>query len=345
MQYRTVGRTGITVSHYQFGAMSFGALGNRDHDDCVRIIHRALDAGVNTIDTADVYSGGESETIVGKALVGRRDDVVLATKCYWPMGRDVNQRGLSRRWIVRALDESLRRLGTDDVDIYYMHKPDLATDIEESLSAMSDLVAAGKIRTVAVSTFPADRIVEAQWAAVKRRLAPPRAEQPPYSIFVRGIERDVLPVCARYGMGVFVWGPLNSGWLTGKYARGQELPQGSRAQRWSANQAKNWNDERSPVQRKHDLVDALSAVAREAGLSLTHLAMAFSHEHPAVTSTIIGPRTMEQLDDLLASADVRLDTATLDAVDALVPPGVNIDNDADSGWIAPWITNPALRRR
>ena len=174
MQYRTVGRTGITVSHYQFGAMSFGALGNRDHDDCVRIIHRALDAGVNTIDTADIYSSGESETIVGKALAGRRDDVVLATKCYWPMGRDVNQRGLSRRWIIRAVEDSLRRLGTDYIDIYYMHKPDLATDIEESLSAMTDLLSAGKIRTVAVSTFPADRIVEAQWVASKRRLAPPR---------------------------------------------------------------------------------------------------------------------------------------------------------------------------
>ena len=345
MQYRTVGRTGMTVSHYQFGAMSFGALGNRDHDDCVRIIHRALDAGINSIDTADIYSSGESETIVGKALAGCRDDVVLATKCFWPMGRDVNQRGLSRRWIVHAVEQSLRRLDTDHIDIYYMHKPDLATDIEESLSAMTDLVSSGKVRTIAVSTFPADRIVEAQWVATTRRLARPRAEQPPYSIFVRGIERDVLPVCARHGMGVFVWGPLNSGWLTGKYTRGQTPPPGSRGERWAANQSKSFNDDRAPVQRKFDLVDALTAVAREAGLSLTHLAMAFSHEHPAVTSTIIGPRTMEQLDDLLASADVRLDASTLDAIDALVPPGVNVDNDSDSGWIAPWITNAALRRR
>jgi aryl-alcohol dehydrogenase (NADP+) len=260
------------------------------------------------------------------------------------MGPDSNQRGLSRRWIIKALENSLRRLNTDHVDIYYMHKPDLATDIEESLSAMHDLVAAGKIRTVAVSTFPADRIVEAQWTASERRLTPPRAEQPPYSIFVRGIERDVLPVCARYGMGVFVWGPLNSGWLTGKYARGR-IPSGSRGERWAANQSKNFDDERTPVQRKHDLVDALTDVGREAGLSLTHLALAFSHEHPAVTSTIIGPRTMEQLDDLLASAEIRLDAATLDAIDSLVPPGVNVDNDADSGWIAPWITNAALRRR
>jgi aryl-alcohol dehydrogenase (NADP+) len=343
MQYRTVGRTGITVSHYQFGAMSFGGLGNTDHDDCARIIHCALDAGINTIDTADIYSAGESERIVGKALVGRRDEVVLATKCFWPMGRDVNQRGLSRRWIMRAVEDSLGRLGTDYIDIYYMHKPDLSTDIEESLSAMTDLVTAGKIRTVAVSTFPADRIVEAQWVASNRHLATPRAEQPPYSIFVRGIERDVLPVCARYGMGVFVWGPLNSGWLTGKYAQG--VPEGSRGARWSANQSKNWNTDRAPVQRKHDLVEGLTKVAREAGLSLTHMAMAFSHEHPAVTSTIIGPRTMEQLDDLLASADVRLDGDTLDAIDALVPPGVNVDNDADSGWIAPWISNAALRRR
>lgn len=345
MEYRTIGRTGVAVSVYSLGAMSFGALGNTDHDDCVRIVHRALDAGINLIDTADVYSQGESEIIVGKALAGRRDRAVLATKCFWPMGADPNRKGLSRRWIVQALDESLRRLGTDYVDIYFMHKPDLATDIEESLAATDAAVRAGKVRMVGVSTFPAHLLVEAQWAAAEGRFARPRIEQPPYSIFTRGIERDVLPVCAKYGMGAMVWGPLNSGWLTGKYRSGAPMPPGSRAERWSARQGRNWSDERAPVQRKHELVAELNAVAGQAGLTLTDLAMAFSHAHSAVTSTIIGPRTMQQLDDLLAGADVRLDASTLDAVDALVPPGTNVDNEGDSGWIAPWLTNPAQRRR
>jgi aryl-alcohol dehydrogenase-like predicted oxidoreductase len=345
MEYRTIGRTGVQVSVYSLGAMSFGALGNTDHDDCARLVHRALDAGINLVDTADVYSQGESEVIVGKALRDRRSNAVLATKCFWPMGADPNQKGLSRRWIIQACENSLRRLQTDYVDIYFMHKPDLSTDIDESLAAMDTLVRSGKARIVGVSTFPADQIVEAHWAAERGHFTRPRIEQPPYSIFARGIERDVLPACARYGMGAMVWGPLNSGWLTGKYRKGTALPEGSRAVRWAARQARNWSDEREPVQRKHDLVAALSGIADAAGLRLTDLAMAFSHTHPAVTSTIIGPRTIEQLDDLLRGVDVRLDAATLDAVDALVPPGVNIDGDGDSGWIAPWLTTPAMRRR
>ncbi|HEV8297449.1 MAG TPA: aldo/keto reductase [Acidimicrobiales bacterium] len=343
MEYRTLGRTGIQVSHLTLGAMSFGALGNTDHDDCARIIRRALDAGVNIVDTADVYSNGESEIIVGQALRGRRDDVVLVSKCFWPMGADPNRRGSSRRWIVRACEESLARLGTDHLDVYFLHKPDLRTDIAESLGAMTDLVHAGKVRMVAVSTFPADLLVEAQWAAQRDGLVPPRVEQPPYSIFTRGIERDVLPACERYGMGVLVWGPLNSGWLTGKY-RGA-IPAGSRAERWRARSGRGFDDSRAPVSRKHELVDALAALAADAGCSLAHLAIAFSHAHPAVTSTIIGPRTMEQLDDLLAGADTRLDHAMLDAIDSLVAPGPNVDDEADSGWIPPWITDAAARRR
>lgn len=345
MEYRVIGRTGVHVSVYSLGAMSFGVLGNRDHDDSVRIIHRAIDGGVNLIDTADVYSQGESEIIVGKALADRRGDVVLATKCYWPMGADPNRKGLSRRWILQAWEESARRLNTDYFDIYFMHKPDLATDIDESLGAMSELVRAGKVRVVGVSTFPADRIVEAQWAAELGNHIAPRIEQPPYSVFARGIERAVLPVCSKYGMGAMVWGPLNSGWLTGKYLSDGALPPGSRADRWSARQGRNWSTDREPVQRKHEALTALAGVAAEAGVSLTDLAMAFSHTHPAVTSTIIGPRTIDQLEQLLAGADVRLDTSTLDAIDAIVPPGVNIDDDGDSGWIPPWISNPTLRRR
>ncbi|HEX7094555.1 MAG TPA: aldo/keto reductase, partial [Acidimicrobiales bacterium] len=344
MQYRPLGATGIHVSHIGLGAMSFGALGNRDHDDCVRIVHRALDAGVNLVDTADVYSAGESEVIVGKALRGRRDDVVLATKCFWPMGTNHNRRGGSRRWVLRACDESLARLDTDWIDIYYLHKPDLSTDIEETLGAMDALVRSGKVRVVALSTFPADLLVEAQWAAARANLARPRAEQPPYSIFVRGIERDVLPVCARFGMGVLVWSPLNGGWLSGRYGR-DRWPSGTRAERWQARSGRGWDRQRPEVQRKLDLLDSLEAIARDAGLPLSHLALAFSHAHPAVTASLVGPRTHEQLDDMLAAADVHLDHDVLDAIDAVVAPGDVVDPSCDRGWIPPWISDPRLRRR
>jgi aryl-alcohol dehydrogenase-like predicted oxidoreductase len=344
MELRPLGRTGVQVSHVALGAMSFGALGNTDHDDCVRLVHRALDAGINLVDTADVYSAGESEVIVGKALAGRRDEVVLSTKCFWPMGQDPNRRGASRRWIMRACEESLTRLGTDRIDVYYLHKPDLSTDIEESLAALDALVRAGKVHTVAMSTFPADLIVEAQWAAERGGYVRPRVEQPPYSVFARGIERDVLPVCQRHGMGVLVWGPLNSGWLGGGYRR-DRAPEGSRSTRWKARSGRGWDESRAAVQRKLDLLDQLDAVAAAAGLPLSHLAIAFSHAHPGVTSTIIGPRTAEQLDDMLAAADARLDADTLDAIDAVVAPGTDVDADCDRGWIAPWLTDPRQRRR
>jgi aryl-alcohol dehydrogenase-like predicted oxidoreductase len=344
MELRPLGRTGVQVSHLSLGAMSFGALGNTDHDDCVRIVHRALDAGINLVDTADVYSAGESEVIVGKALADRRDDVVLASKCFWPMGADPNRRGGSRRWIVRACEESLARLGTDWIDVYYLHKPDLSTDIEESLAALDTLVRSGKVRMAAMSTFPADLLVEAQWAAERGGYVRPRVEQPPYSIFTRGIERDVLPVCRQYGMGVLVWSPLNGGWLGGGYRRDRS-PEGSRATRWQARSGKGWDESRPEVQRKLDLVESLDAIAGEAGVPLSHLAIAFSHAHPGVTSTIIGPRTSEQLEDMLAAATVRLDGDTLDAIDALVAPGTDVDPDCDRGWIPPWIADSRRRRR
>lgn len=344
MQYRLLGQTGVHVSAFTLGTMSFGALGNTDHADCVRIVHRAFDAGINCIDTADVYSQGEAEEITGRALVGRRDDIVLSTKCFWPMGADPNRKGLSRRWIVRACEESLRRLGTDHIDVYHLHKPDLSTDLDDTLGAMDDLVRTGKVRMVATSTFPADLLVEAQWTAARRRYARPRVEQPPYSVLARGIERDVLPTCARHGMGVLVWGPLNSGWLSGKYGGGV-VPAGSRGERWAARSGKGWQVARGPVQRKLELVDALGALAAEHGLSLLHLALAFSIEHPAVSSSILGPRTMEQLDQQLAAADLRLAPEVLDAIDALVPPGTNVDHEADAGWVPPWIADARLRRR
>lgn len=334
MERTTLGTTGIQVSRYCLGAMMFGQWGNPDHDDAVRIIHAALDAGINFIDTADVYSGGESEEIVGKALKGRRDEVVLATKFVAPMGGDSNHRGSSRRWIMREVEDSLRRLGTDHVDLYQAHRPDPTTDIDDTLSALSDLVHQGKVRVLGSSTYPAEQIVEAQWVAERRGRERFRCEQPPYSIFVRGIETSVLPTCQTYGMGVIPWSPLAGGWLTGRYRKDAPFPSTGRAQRTPD----RFDPERVENQRKLALVDDLSALAAEADLSLTHLAMAFVLEHPAITSAIIGPRTMEQLTDVLAGADVRLSNEVLDRIDELVPPGTNVSR-ADTGW------EPASLRR
>ena len=335
MQYRTLGRTGIKVSPYCLGAMMFGAMGNRDHDDCIRIIHKALDSGINFIDTADRYSRGESEEIVGKALKGRRDNIVLATKVHGPMGEDPNQQGNSRRWIMRAVEASLRRLQTDHIDLYQIHRPSPDTDIEETLSALTDLMRAGKVRAIGSSTFPASEIVEAQWVAERRGLARFRTEQPPYSILGRGIEREVLPACQKYGMGALVWSPLAKGMLTGRYRKGQPLPDSLRAKTFP----QQMTDERNL-----DAVEWLIPIAQAAGLSLTHMAMAFVMAHPGVTSAILGPRTMPQLDDLLAGAGVVLSDEILDRIDEVVAPG------ADAGpmgavYVPPALTQASLRRR
>jgi aryl-alcohol dehydrogenase-like predicted oxidoreductase len=335
MQYRALGKTGIKVSPYCLGAMMFGTLGNADHDDSIRIIHRALDAGINLIDTADAYSRGESEEIVGKALKGRRDDIVLATKAHLPMGDDPNQRGNSRRWLTRELEASLRRLQTDHVDLYQIHRPSPDTDIEETLSALTDLMRAGKVRAIGSSTFPASEIVEAQWVSERRGLARFRTEQPPYSILNRGIEREVLPVCERYGMGVMVWSPLAMGQLTGRYRRGRQPPGGVRTQ---------YFPEQMSDERRLDAVERLIPVADEAGLPLTHVAMAFVMAHPGVTSAIIGPRTMQHLDDLLAGVDVVLSDEILDRIDKIVPPGVDI-GPLQASYNPPSVMQAGLRRR
>ena len=341
MRFRTLGGTGMRVSSYCLGAMMFGAAGNPDHEDCVRIIHAALDGGVNFIDTADVYSQGESEEIVGKALRGRRDDVVLATKAHGAMGEDINMKGNSRRWIVREVENSLRRLQTDYLDLYQIHRPDQHTDIEETLSVLSDLVHSGKVRAIGSSTFPAAQIVEAQWAAEKRGYVRFRSEQPPYSIFVRGIEAEVLPTCQKYGMGVIPWSPLAAGWLTGRYRQdtGVDMTVG-RAKRVPSrfDQALPGN------QTKLAAVEELIKIAADAGCSLTHLAMAFVVGNPAVTSAIIGPRTMDQLTDLLAGASVTLEDDVLDRIDQIVPPGVNL-NPSDGGFQPPVLAEAATRRR
>ena len=346
MIYRKLGRTGVEVSAFCLGTMMFGAWGNRDVDDCVRIIHSALDAGINFIDTADVYSKGEAEGIVGKALKGRRDDVLLATKVHGRMGEGRNRSGNSRLWITKAVESSLDRLDTDYIDLYQMHRPDPSTDIEETLGALSDLVHAGKVRYIGCSTFPAAEIVEAHWASERNGFARFVCEQPPYSILVRGIERGVLAVTQRYGMGVIAWSPLAGGWLTGKYRRGEEIPGDSRAARIASyNRAIAPRFDLSlPVnQRKQDLVEELELVAEKAGMSLTHMANAFVLAHPAVTASIIGPRTMEQLLDLLEGADAILDEPTLDAIDEIVPAGTVV-NDVDRGWTPPWMQADARRR-
>jgi aryl-alcohol dehydrogenase-like predicted oxidoreductase len=340
MEKRVLGRTGVHFSTLTLGAMAFGSMGNTDREDCVRIIHRALDSGINVVDTADVYSAGESEEIVGQALKGRRDDVVLATKSYNPMGRDANRRGSSRRWIIRACENSLRRLGTDYIDLYQLHRPDANTDIEDTLSALTDLVRQGKVRMIGSSTFPAEAIVEAQWASERRALERLRSEQPPYSIFVRGIERDVLPTCERYGMGAVVWSPLNGGWLTGKYRRDTPPPAGSRFDRSARGP---WGMDSPGADRKLDLLPALESVAKDSGTDLIGLSLAFTIAHPTVTSTIIGPRTMEQLESQLAAADLRLDDAALDRIDEIVPPGETVSR-TDISYEPRQIRRAELRR-
>jgi aryl-alcohol dehydrogenase-like predicted oxidoreductase len=327
----------MSVSEFALGTMMLGAMGNADHDESVRIIHSALDAGINFVDTADVYSRGECEEIVGKALAGRRDDVVLATKFALPMGRDANHRGGSRRWIVRAIEDSLRRLGTEYIDLYQMHRPDHDTDIDETLSVLSDLIRAGKVRAVGSSTFPAELIVEAQWTAQRRGHHRFRTEQPRYSILTRTIEGAVLPTAQRYGMGILTYGPLNSGWLSGR----ADPTMSHRA----TVAARNFDLTVPGNKAKVDAVAQLTALAGEAGVPLAHLATAFVLSHPAVTSVIIGPRTPEQLDDLLAGADAELGEDVLDRIDEIVPPGTEL-NPADNYFAtSPAIEDKRLRRR
>jgi aryl-alcohol dehydrogenase-like predicted oxidoreductase len=339
MNHRTLGRTGMKVTPLCLGAMMFGEWGNPDHEDSVRIIHRALDAGINFIDTADVYSRGESEEIVAKALAGgRRDNVVLATKVHGTMGDDVNEYGNSRRWIVREVENSLRRLGTDWIDLYQIHRPEEDTDIDETLGALSDLVHAGKVRSLGSSTFPAHAIVEAQWTAQRRGRERFVCEQPPYSMLVRGIEADVLPVCERYGMGAICWSPLAGGWLSGR----DDLtkPGSNRAERIPA----RFDMSLPSNQAKLEAARSLAAVAADAGLEPIHMALAFVVNHPGVTAAIIGCRTMEQLESQLEAADVDLDPSVLDRIDEIVPPGTNL-NPADAGWTPPSVSDPARRRR
>ena len=331
MKYRTLGRTGIQVSPYALGTLMFATTMGNDPADSARVIHKALDAGINLLDTADAY--GDSEDVVGKALKGRRDDVVLATKFGRPAGQDPNQQGASRRWIVTAVENSLRRLQTDYIDLYQLHRPDPGTGIEETLSALTDLIRSGKVRAIGASQTPASGIVEAEWAAERRGLERFSTEQPPYTILSRGIEREILPATQRFGMGVLVWGPLGQGLLTGRVRKNQH----SDLRR--AGLFRHLSDE-----RRLEVVEQLVPLAEEAGLPMTHLAMAFTIAHPGVTSALLGARTMDHLDGLLAGLEVALTDDILDRIDELVPPGTDVGT-LDQAYQPPALENPGLRRR
>jgi aryl-alcohol dehydrogenase-like predicted oxidoreductase len=340
MDYRLLGRTGVSVSPLCLGTMMFGPWGNDDRADAIRVIHHALDAGINFVDTADVYSGGVSEEIVGQALQGRRDDIVLATKFFMPMDDRPNHSGGSRKWIIEAVENSLRRLKTDYIDLYQVHRPSATTDVEETLGALSDLVHQGKIRYIGSSSYSASQIVEAQWASRDRNLARFVTEQPPYSLLDRGIERDVLPVAERYHLGVIPWSPLAGGWLTGRFRKGQEVPQTNRAKRMP-----DRYDLSKPENRaKLDAVEDLALLAEDTGVTLVHLALAFVLQHPAVTAPIIGPRTMDQLESQLGAVEVQLGTDVLDRIDQIVKPGRTI-SDETNAYVTDALTDPFLRRR
>ncbi|MWV59170.1 aldo/keto reductase [Rathayibacter sp. VKM Ac-2754] len=338
MEYRPLGRTGVSVSPLALGTMMFGPWGNDDRADSIRVIHAALDAGINFVDTADVYSGGISEEIVGEALQGRRDDVVLATKFFMPMGEGPNRSGGSRKYIMRAVEDSLRRLGTDYIDLYQVHRPSPTADVEETLGALTDLVRQGKVRSIGSSSYSGSQIVEAQWAARERGLERFVTEQPPYSILVRGIEEDVLPTVQRHGMGTLTYSPLAGGWLSGRWRKDAAGTPTS-----SARPSARFDMSTPANQRKLDIVEELAVLAESADMTLIQLAIAFVIRHPGVTSAIIGPRTMEQLESQLPAADLTLAPEVLDRIDELVAPGVTLNPD-DNSYGATELT-PAARRR
>jgi aryl-alcohol dehydrogenase-like predicted oxidoreductase len=341
VRYRTLGATGIEVSVQCLGTMMFGAIGNPDHDECARMVDVAIEKGINFIDTADMYSDGESEVIVGKALRGRRDEVVLATKAHFQMGEGRNRSGNSRRWLIMACEESLRRLETDWIDLYQIHRPDPSTEIEETLSALTDLVRDGKIRAFGCSTFPASEIVEAYYIAERRNLERFRTEQPPYSLLLRGIEASVLPTCERLGMGVVTWSPLAWGFLSGRYRKGQPVDLATGRPTIDARRFDPSNPETAV---KFDLVERFVELASSIDRTLPELALAFPAAHPAVTSVIIGPRTMEQLESALAAASLVLDDAVLDQIDEIAPPGSDAYPN-EGAWVPPALTDPMRRRR
>ncbi|HET9210979.1 MAG TPA: aldo/keto reductase [Thermoanaerobaculia bacterium] len=330
MDYRNLGRSGLKVSPLCLGAMMFGSWGNPDHEESIRIIHRALDAGINFIDTANGYSEGESEVIVGKALKGKREGTVLATKVWAPVGQSPNQRGLSRKAIQEQVENSLRRLGTDVIDLYQIHRPDPTTPMEETLSTLSDLVRQGKVRYLGLSTnhyegaalwekrFAAWEIVETLWLSDKHGWERFVSLQPPYSILRRVMEAEHFPMSLKFGIANIVWSPLEGGWLSGKYRRGAGNPKDSqRAEKWIG------DIDNPKFQRRLDIVEQLLPLAEEKGVPLARFANAWALRHPAVTSVILGPRTMEQLEDSLRALDVQITGEDARRIDELVAPGTS----------------------
>ena len=337
MEYARLGHTGLQVSRLCLGAMMFGRWGNPDHADCARIIGRAVDAGVNFIDTANRYSMGESEEILGQALAGRRDEVVLATKVFMPGPGGLLDRGTSRRHIMLQVEESLRRLRTDWIDLYQIHRNDRDTPLEETLGALTDCVRQGKVRYLGVSTgtleesrsmyFGGWRMVESLWVSDRRHLERFVSTQPPYSIFVREMEREVFPVCRAHGFGAIVWSPLDGGWLAGRYRQGRPVPEDSRARNqteFGAFVARQFEMTTARAARRLDIIETLVGLAGELGVSLARYATAWTLANPAVTSAIIGPRLIGHLEDLLPAGDLRLPEPHLTRIDALVPPGTMV---------------------
>jgi aryl-alcohol dehydrogenase-like predicted oxidoreductase len=336
MDYARLGATGLRVSRLCLGTMVLGRWGNEDAADCARIIHRALDEGVNLIDTANRYGMGESEEIVGKALVGRRSEAVIATKVFMPGPGGVLDRGTSRRHIFLQVEESLKRLHTDWIDLYQIHRNDKDTPVEETLGALTDLVRQGKVRYLGVSTgtladsrsmhFGGWKMVESLWVSERRNLERFVSTQPPYSIFTREAERDVFPVCLAHGFGAIVWSPLAGGWLGGRYRKGRPVPEDSRARNQSefgAFVASQFEMTGAQGERRLDVVEALVGMANELDVPLARYATAWTLRHPAVTSAIVGVREMRHLEESLRALDVRIPDEHAERIDALVEPGSN----------------------
>ena len=326
MRTRRLGHSGIEVSTIGLGVMMFGSWGNPDEAECHRMVDTALDAGITLFDTADMYDAGVSEEILGRALEGRRDRVVLATKVGNPMDGDPARSGLSRRWITTACEDSLRRLRTDHIDLYQMHRPDPSTPMEETLEAFDDLVTAGKVRAIGTSTFSPEQLAEMHRLAGDRGWTRPTSEQPPYSVLARGIEAGVLPLCRDLDVATLVWSPLKGGWLTGKYQ-----DDGVGADDRAARKPDHFDHADARMRaEKRGLVTRLQTIADDAGVSLVQLALGFVLRDPVVASALIGPRTLPQLEQLLAAGHVDLSADVIAAIDVVVPSGRNV-NPRDAG--------------
>jgi len=327
MEYRILGRTGVRVSPLCLGTMNFG--GPTPEPESIRIIHQALDAGINFVDTANMYVRGESERVVGKALMGgRREKVIVATKVHFPQSDDPNDRGNSRRHIMQAVDDSLHRLQTEWIDLYQIHRPVFDVPQDETLRALDDLVRQGKVRYIGCSTFPAWMVMEALSLSERYGLARYVTEQPPYNLLDRRIENELVPLALRHNLGLLPWSPLGMGILAGRYEKSDEAPEGSRVARIGA-----WAAERI-TRQGIEAARRVAEVARDKGLTPSQLALLWVKDQPAVTSPIIGPRTEAHLDDALAVLEMSLDDETAATMDEIVPPGTAIaDFHNTSGWM------------